>query len=297
MKKKTILTALILFLSYTIFVSSIAPKYWTASQSQNQYNVIKAQKFLYDIDSIKNVIVGSSLSCRIINDSLKNTYNLSLNGLSIFEGLKILIQKKKLPENVFIEMNVVSRSENIEFTNTLISPISFYPKKMLLSLREDKQPLVILAENSIIPIQRFFENFKNKVNRFYFNKDKPNIKIDNKELFSKILNERINEFSKVPDSIKLAQNFFKLKKDICYLESKNVNIIFFYMPVNYKLNNLLLTTHLKKEFQKYFSIKKYEYLFPAIDYKYETTDGIHLKDDEALYYTMFLKHKKMQFFN
>ncbi len=143
MIKKSILTFLILFVIYSVVVTT-KPSIG-ASQHQWQRNVIKAQKFLFnETDTIKNVIVGSSLSSRLVVDNLPGFYNLSFDGLCIYDGLKIIRNKKALPQNVFIETNVLLRDESKDFTDALFSPILYFLTKHLIALRADKQPIGIM---------------------------------------------------------------------------------------------------------------------------------------------------------
>src|ERR1041385_303792 len=113
MIKKTIIVVVILFTGYSIFLGYFAPTWWYATQYQQQANVIKGQKYLYaGNEKYTNVVVGSSLSTRLFFDSLPQTYDLSLEGLGALEGLDLITHKSLLPKNVFIEQNLVLRTED-----------------------------------------------------------------------------------------------------------------------------------------------------------------------------------------
>ena len=103
MIKKSIFVALLLFALWTAFLM-LKPN---ASVSQHvwQENIITTEEYLYDVDFVPNVILGSSLSERIIIDSLSDFFSLAFGGQSIYDGLEILTQKDKLPKRVFIEIN------------------------------------------------------------------------------------------------------------------------------------------------------------------------------------------------
>ena len=289
MIKKTILTAFLLFILYTIFVIQFAPKWWNASQHQWQSNVIKAQNFLYDdSDTIQNVIIGSSLSSRLVTDSLPHTSNLSFGGQCIFDGLKILSHKSKLPKNIFIEMNYVLRPESKEFTNSLLSPILYYPRKLILSLREDKQPIAVLGyiqmvaldkvKSALFPIQE------------YRKKDKVETKSnDSSTLFSKMLSLQIKEYSQQPDQKILDKSFNTLRDYILKMENESANIVIFEMPVNNKLEDLPKAKVIRETYYKYIPASKYKYISLPGSFKRETTDGLHLNEDEAMEYTTYFK--------
>jgi hypothetical protein len=288
MIKKTLITTLIAFIAYSAFVAFFAPKWWFASQHQWQDNIIKAQKFIYDDqDSYDNIIVGSSISCRLVMDSLPNTYNLSFSGQSIFDGLEVLRQKNKFPKNIFIEMNFVLRPENENFTSSLNSPILYYPKKILPSLREDKQPIAIIGEQLSF---RFTAKLIGKTKSILGITQK---KVNNKKynvFFDKILKKEIENYSTLPVPLVLNQSFSNLEIYIKELKKKGVNIIFFEMPVDSRLNNLPGAKLIRKTFFEYFPKTRYHYVPIPDSIKYKTTDGIHLNKVDALRYTIYLRN-------
>lgn len=291
MIKKTILTALLLFALYTIYVAKFAPNWWHASQHLWQDNIIKAQKFLYnESDTIENVIVGSSLSTRFLNDSLSKTYNLSFAGQSIFDGLKILSYKPDIPKNIFIEMNVVLRPEKKEFTDALCSPIWYYPRKTIVSLQEDKQPIAVAG----YAFKRYLRKFKSDYKEPIELKENTNAEINsdnNNSLFSKMLNIQINEYSEKPNQKTIDNAFTKLKNYVLSLEAKGHKIVFFEMPVNNKLEYLPKAQIIRETFYKYFPTAKFRYINLPDSFDCKTTDGVHLTDNEALRYTLFFKSK------
>jgi hypothetical protein len=294
MIKKTIFIAFLFFVCYTFFVLN-APKWWYASQHQWQDNVIKAQEFIYnENDTIQNVIIGSSLSCRFITDSLPQTYNLSFGGQSIFDGLKILTHKSKLPKNIFIEMNVVLRPESKEFTKSLNSPILYYTRKYIFSLREDKQPIAVFGKIVLAALMKINSTFT-VLN--YEKKDTIEKKlINNNVLFSKMLALQIKNYSQEPSDEILDKSFEILRDYVKILEEKNVNVSFFEMPVNFKLENLPQAKVIRETFYKYFPVSKYNYVPLPNLFKVETTDGVHLNEFEAIKYTTYFKSINKNYF-
>ncbi len=276
---------------YTLFVSYFAPKGWSASQHQWQVNIVKAQKFIYnENDSFQNVIVGSSLSCRLIMDSIPQTYNLSFGGQSIFDGLNILNHVDKLPKNVFIEMNFVLKAEDENFTSSLNS-ILYYPKKKLLSLRDDKQPIGIIGSKISYRLTgRIIGHAK-----FFFNLTK---KKDNNvdDLFPKMLQLQIDYYLKIPSELLIKESFRNLKVYVSELEKKNINVVFFEMPLNNQLNILPRACLIRKTFYEIFPESKYKYISMPDSEKFVTSDGVHLTGEEAVIYTMYLKEKMKNYF-
>ncbi|MBC7888295.1 MAG: hypothetical protein H7Z13_10410 [Ferruginibacter sp.] len=291
MIKRIFVFAAVLFIVYSLFVIAVAPKWWTASQHQWQANVINAQKFIYDdSDSLNHVLIGSSLTTRLVMDSLPKTYNLSFSGQGIYDGLNILAHKAKIPENIFIEMNLALREESKDFTSGLHTPILYYPKKMLVSLREDKQPIGVagaqisnkITDPAILNVKTFFHLAA------------PNTvpeKEHKNELFNTMLQDQVKNYSELPEQELITQSFTTLKNYITELENKGGKIIFFEMPVNYQLNQLPKAKLIRATFYKYFPTPKYTYIPIPDGVKYQTTDGVHLGRAEALEYTSYLKSK------
>jgi hypothetical protein len=289
MIKRSIVTALVLFLSYTIFTLWLAPAWWSATQNQWHTNLVKAQNFIYDTSYAENVIVGSSLSCRIAEDSLPGTTNFAFSGQSVFDGLNIVTQKSTIPRIVFIEMNVILRPEMHDFTSALNSPLLFYPRKILPSLRFDKQPLAILGRQLSHYITSKLLFRLNALN----NSKKPPItgsEITNR-LFTPMLNLQINMYSKKPTEKVISAVFSDLKKYTDQLESKGVQIIFFEMPVHDQLNDLPRAVTVREAFYEHYPVSTYQYIPIPRFMKFETTDGVHLNQSEATTYVHYFKTK------
>lgn len=290
MIKKSILTFLLLFCVYSIFTIWISPKWWHASQHQWQDNTIKAQNYLYDDTSnFKNIIVGSSLSCRLIMDSLPGVYNLSFAGQTIFDGLEIITHKTKFPKNIFIEMNVLLREQTTEFTSNLNSPFLFYPRKVLPSLRFDKQPIAITGH---FISNRITNPFLKKLKRDLHLTEQKRVPSDSStSLFSKMLTMQLKSYSELPDERILNMRFITLKKYTDQLEKLGLNVIFFEIPVNYLLNDLPKAKTIRECFYLHYPASSYTYIPIDRFTKYETTDGVHLKREEALEYTRYFRLK------
>ncbi len=137
-------------------VLRVAPVSITLHSMQD--NIAKAEKFIFDMDTPENLIVGSSISTTIHMDSLPEFYNLSLSGQSAFDGLNLLREKKNLPTNVFIEMNVLIRSENSVFKESISSPVMNTMKEHVSAFRTDKQVLPAIIGYVLTPSCEWFRS-------------------------------------------------------------------------------------------------------------------------------------------
>jgi hypothetical protein len=283
MIKKTFLLFIILFGAYTLLIT-LNPRS-SASQHQWQENAIKGENYIYDkSDTLSNVIIGSSLACRIITDSLPDSYNLAFAGQSVFDGLEILKQKKKLPRTVFIETNKIFINPNKEFTSSLFSPFSFTLKKYCISLRSDKQPLAFIYP----AVQGLFHKNSSETGM-------PGAEPKNNEVFNKMLAMQVEEFSIIPDSGYVIKQFALLSNYIDDIKGKGVNIVFFEIPLNPNLAELPLAKFIRNEFYRHFPANVNNYITMPDCSGYITTDGLHLNDSDAIKYTQYFKEEMKRY--
>jgi hypothetical protein len=289
---KTFLTFLTFFTSYSLLFV-LNPKLGS-SQHQWQDNIIKAQKFIYnDTSTIENVIIGSSLSTRLIMDSLPNFYNLSFSGQSLFDGLSILKNKNTFPKNVFIETNVIMRDESVDFTNPLFSTIPYYLNKNFIALRSDKQPIGIFI-SSFMALRSILKNkilgFKKSTINSSSNEKIAEHSLSNPkdELFEKMLDLQVTQHSTLPNISELKKKLELLSEYIKLLKDNNVNVYLFEMPINSNLVKLPKTEFIRNEINKFFKTGTVNYIQMDNDF-YKTTDGVHLGNEEAIKYTKFFR--------
>ncbi len=285
---------LVLLSAYAIFLSQME-NVKHIGQHQWQDNIIKAQDYIYAENQNKlNIIIGSSLSSRIVMDSLPNNfYNLSFGGQSLFDGLNIIMNAHKKPNAVFIETNFIEKAADVKFGEGLFMPVVSILKGKINFLQEKNQPLSFVG-NFISPIvgRNVLDPFAGK----YFNRlinivkpKKVNQEDSLKNFYQILVNKQVDNFSTTLDEKEMLKKILFLKKSILALEKDSVKIIFFEMPMHPALEN---TSHLKMErklLQQYFPVSEYRYL-PKPNYSnYETTDALHLGSKEALKFTSFFK--------
>lgn len=271
-------------------------KPFSVFQHQWQENVIVAENFIFNIDNVDNLIVGSSLAKRLAMDKLPEFYNLSFSGQGIFDGLNVLKFSKKIPKNLFIEINVIGRHENTSFNNIMFSPILNIMKKKIIAFRTDKQPLAVLANFVLIPVAKKIKNsisiFANMLRRKR-SINKEEVSLAKINMFDQSIELQKNIYSNPIDD-----NFIKiltsqvdvLTNHLLFLKREGVNIIFFEMPINRELINLDRVLFVRKKMKGSFNGFDFIELPKNIDF-YKTTDGVHLKNDESIIYTEYFKNE------
>ncbi|HMG67003.1 MAG TPA: hypothetical protein VK588_04920 [Chitinophagaceae bacterium] len=294
MIKRALLYSLLFVAVYSTAITLLGPKDQVV-QHQWQSNLIKAQNFIYnkEADTIENVIIGTSLSCRLVMDSLKNYYNLAFSGQSIFDGLNILSHRKKLPRNVFIETNIVFKKEDKDFTSSLTNPILYNTRLYMPSLREGKQPLGIIGEKFAYVVGGIISRLKPNAPA----KDGADGEMSSRQnqLFSKILKQEIENYSRQPEQKLVNESFACLEAYLEPLRKEGVHIIFFEMPVNYNLCSLRESVAVRENFYKNFPEKEYGYISQPDCTNYKTTDGLHLNNQEAITYTTYFREAAKHF--
>lgn len=279
MIRKALLTALILLLLHGFFVH-INPI--SSGQYAWQKNTIKAQQFIYG-DVGESIIVGSSLSNRLVMDSLQGMTNLSFSGQGIFDGLSILNHSSKSPHLVFIETNIMMRDENESFTSYINSPVLSPIKRAIPSLRDEYQPVGILGEMIIRMLKKDESGQSESLDEMTTQRS------GDDAFFQKMLDLQAENYSKTPDTTVLRSRFEDLAREVENLENNGVRVIFFEMPVNETLCDLAEPQMIREYYRRYFPESKYDYIrVPHCD-GYMTTDGAHLGGVEALRYTKFFK--------
>ncbi len=290
MIKKTIFTFLILSISYGLFVQISKPK-WLVIQHQWQDNMLKAQSFLFDENRcIENVIVGSSLSDRLIFNDIPGTFNLSFSGLSIFDGLFILQKTELFPKRIFIEINVILKPASKEFIASF-SDISNYLKSHIEAFREINQPLGVLGTKIQLSFtDTFIKKLKYKILNFWgTGKSHQKTLPEDNDFIEKRITEIKKDYNMLPDLIALNVRLKELKQIVDFFTQKGVQVVFFEMPTHPELYQTPFNNCIRRAICKQFPPSEYIYFFSPDCSKFSTTDGLHLRNEEINIYMSYFK--------
>jgi hypothetical protein len=278
MVRKALMVAGVVFVLYTIFISQIKP-HWSIVQHYWQLNEIKAEGYLYNTQQVHTVIVGSSLSSRLMLNQ-PGVYNLSLGGLSALDGLAIVTKHPSSLRTVLVEINIIDREADNNFIADLTNPMLVPAKRTLPSLRSDKQPLAVLSQQLEMRLEPIFHQPASP---------EPLI-IDTKEtLYDKLWQERANDYAIAPTTALLKQQLDRLKRETTSLKRQGIQVVFYETPVDRRLCNYPKARAIRLAFKRYFPPANYHYVATADCAAYQTRDGVHLTLESAIKYTQFLQ--------
>ena len=264
------LICFVIFAGLHLCLVIINPSLGTATH-QWQDNVIKAQQYLYTEKS-DTVLVGTSLSARIIRDSIPFVKSVSFGGCSVEDGLKLILSKENAPKFVLVETNFLLRNGNTELVSKQTEGIIPTIRRKFPSLRERYEPICLFAS-------------------LMMGSTGINVQLDKKKVNMDLLNENIKRWIEEDEPIpteKAESRIQEIKKLIKELEEKGCQFIFFEMPVNERLLHLRSFEQTREIAQREFPTNKYIYL-PSDTVKYLTTDGIHLDYEGKQRFSHFFK--------
>jgi hypothetical protein len=290
--QKSVLFCVMLLIGYSLLLKCVP--HLSASQHQWQSNLIKAEKFLYDDHQpAKNAIIGSSVSERLIIESMPGFENLAFSGLSVLDGLDLLRYKDTLPSSIYIETNLILREKSANFATTLLSPLPFTVRKYVTSLRSDKQPLALIGQTLGEIVEAIDGRMVHRVN--VWAGTETSVAGTPAVPFEQILNQRVEEYSEKPDAELLHEQFQLLSGEVSYLMSRGVQIVFFEMPINSRLTELPRAKMVRERLYSVFPRRQYHYIDAPDLAGYRTSDGIHLNRNEAVQYTRYFVEQAKKF--
>jgi hypothetical protein len=280
---KSILLTLVLLILY-ICLFAIFPV--RTVQDLFHGNIAKGQSYVFEKEHTNRlVLIGSSLSGCIDTDSIPGLESLALGGLSIFDGLTLINSKEQLPETLLVEINVLEKSENLNYTDYFSNPILWGIYSKIPALRADARPIGYAIKMISYPFNYFRRNYY--VNTNEVNLIESNQAVDN---FEKLLHNQVNEYSDLSDSLIIVKNIRILSDKLYSLVETGVKVIFFEMPVDLSLRNLPRSEFIRNLYKQNFFDKGYKFI-DSPNEQYSTTDGIHLTKESAIRYSIYFRSK------
>ncbi|MCR5246443.1 MAG: hypothetical protein K6E14_01480 [Paludibacteraceae bacterium] len=267
MIKKAIISFFSFALCYSIMIAFV-PNMGIGTH-QWQENQIRAQRFLYEKSS-DTVIVGTSLSARILLDSLENVKSCAFSACVVEDGLRLILSKDVIPHYILIETNYILRSSNEELlkVNTQ-GPLPFI-RYYIPILREQNAPICLIG-------RRFMMRALSPVDTVDMNRLHKNIK-------NRILEDKTHFLTEKQMGERMQTIMLLVDK----LEKRGAKIVLFEMPLNESLKHARSNEQTRLAVKRMFPIDKYLYL-PNDTSTYLTNDGEHLDAEGQRRYSHFLK--------
>ena len=278
---------------YILFVEYFVPSNFTFSQHPNQGNFVKAEKLLFEDNvNIRRVIVGSSLSNYIYLKKTDKYYNCSIGGESALEGLDIILNSNCKPDVVFVEINLLYKPYNSNFINLAMPYFLNIPRGFFAAFRESKQPIGIFGR--LLSHLNVFEIGFSGVNDcllpiFTINNSSSGLSVND------FLDVQSKNYSTRPDRNLLIYQALLLSKRVKTLKKRGAKIVFFEMPINYKLVNSPKASSIRELIKNNF--KGYPFLQTPKGVNYSTKDGLHLTSVEAMQYSKYFENEIKPYLN
>ena len=266
MVRKSILSFLLFSIFYAFLVSLVKVGIGTNQWQENQ---IRAQRYLYE-PSTDTVMLGTSLSARILLDSIPMVTSCSFSACVVEDGLRIVLSKQSIPQVVLIESNYFLRPSNGELVKVNTTGIMAWLRKLVPMLREYYSPICILGAYSMrgalspsmdVDSVRLFRNIKQRISE------------DNTHILTeRQIEERLNVIIPL----------------IHEIEAHGAKIIFYEVPLNKRLLYLPSNNQTRQTVRHSFPPSHYLYL-PTDTSHYLTNDGEHLDYQGQRRYSSFIK--------
>ena len=281
MIKKSLLTAAVMLAMYHFVLPHLSHRFYQIL-GQLRGNYLRAQKYVHDVSDETNVIIGSSMSLVLSEETLGPDYfKLTLPGGSVLTALEIIQRASKRPAVVLIETNELGKKVDHEFLHDLFSPWLFTLRRWSPIFREEGRPSNFAAGIAEACVRKSSQWGSALVERE--GTVNPSSEIDRFEpgLFSQLLNIYQEDLNHPPSFNDLAHAVNQLGEYVDALIRSGSTCIFFEMPIDSSLSNLEGPRAVRKAIAERFPPAKYNWLSFDRGRNYETTDGIHLVRAEA----------------
>lgn len=246
----------------------LVPVTWDTELHLANGNRIKAERFVFgELPTDATVIAGSSLAYRIAPDSFpQGTANLGFGGLSIHDGMALVLRSGQKPARVLVETNVIFRDPDPGFIDALFAPGLYQLREALPIMREEHQPSGILLGRLRAAAMARMAN-------------EPGEEAPTGPPDPVMYAENAAKYAEAPSSAERARFAALLQENVTMLEERGVEVIFFEMPIDEALSNSPLAAAGRELVQELFP--KHPYLHLQADGPWRTTDGLHLHKGDA----------------
>lgn len=289
MVKKTIIITGLLFVAYSGVLYAIRTRPWfLSSQSQWQWNVSRAQEYLYEKNDARVVVVGSSLSATLVDLVPSHWFVMAFKGQSLFDGIEILQRSAAKPSLVLVEINVVTRPMNKRFVDNLFSP-GFYTLREWFPVLRAKNAPGSLYLGSIRVATTLWQKHAGGHGGVAVREGAAVSTRGEDAVVRQVVGRMIDDGQESPDSQYIESCVATMKARIDMLQESGVRVILYEMPVDERVFDSPKARLLRSVIRARLPPEVYRYL-PTPDCKaFRTTDGSHLDGESSVRYALMMQ--------
>lgn len=260
----------------------------------SQSNTIKAQRYIYNHQSDrKMVLVGSSITARINPEYISShAVSLAMVGMSTQTGLEIVEREKVKPHLLLIELNnTIQKTRKgkltTDFLENVYHPFFYFIRLYFPIFRQEYQPVSTLVQFLIKAFTtedqvlfRFLEEGKSKKRLLY------------PELIEKLIIQQIQAGSyPISEQAKkvIEEESEYIKTQIKKFKNEGVRVIIMDIPREKRVQDTIMEKQVRELFRELFPKDIYEWMPEPPSREWKTNDGVHLVTSSAKEYASFLR--------
>jgi hypothetical protein len=259
------LAAALIVLAYNGLIAAARPDLEVSYDAGTRNRGI-AERYI-DQWSGDGVLVGSSLAALLSKEYMRtdelgpNIFNLGLTGGHAATGLDIIIRKQKWPRVVLVEMNVMDRGYDPDFSRDRFAEPWRSIRSAIPGLRFENRPIDL----GIVALWRLFrDRVRGGATTQAAFTAKPDVVGGEKQSLDEATRRQIEV------------SLDKLKEQLAVLRDHNVRTILVHFPVAPAVEGAARTRYVWRQAGSAFPPEQYEWLEVGASGSYETTDGEHL---------------------
>ena len=258
-----------IFVAYNALIAMVRPQL-TPSSDAGLRNRVIAERYL-DGSVPRAAIAGSSLAFRLSPDFLEidelgsDIYDLAFGGGSAATGLEVILRRDKLPQIVFVELNIGYRGSDPALLDEVVAEPRQTMRRYLPAFRLENRPVDLVVAS--------LANGLRSLRRPPEGADEPD-PVD----FGKRLAATLAEMSAVSDTQKSAVElgFGRLQELIDRVHERNVRVILMQLPVDPAVQRSPMEVYTRAQARSRFPEVRYEWWAIPEQEAYRTDDGQHL---------------------
>ena len=276
MIKRSMLVCAAVLLVWHLVMPRLSRSYYTVPGMQRA-NYNRAQIFVHDSPADAKVIVGSSMSDRLDEVKLGADHvKLTFPGGGPFTGLELIRGVGRRPPVVWIETNVILRDAEADLLADALAAWRRGLREASPVFKEEGRPSAYGVGFLKAAVAKAC-----KVTSSLTGKPASAEPALDGAVFENIMKENRAHLDRKPSEADLAERAGRLGAFVDELSRDGVRCVLYEMPIDASLADLAEPAAVRKAVKERFPTGKYQWLELRRDTPWETTDGIHLKPNEA----------------